>query len=225
MYAVPRRAEQICDPRARPVRQKPKQAPSRRPRPAPASPSRADRAPNRRRRPALRFVARLRQPTSDRPPKERTPAAKRMAARRPTMRAGCRATAAGCRQLPVGVPKTRTGPVEAIRVVRAARRGAVGARTQIDPLHSMLFSAPPQRWQAPAGLEGRSAPARRRRCPVLPRSSPGRCRPLLSRLPASGWSVRSSGVRAAGDNPDRLRSEAPGPSRRRRVDSGQLRTH
>jgi transposase len=42
-----------------------------------------------------------------------------------------------------GTPKTRTGPVEAIRALRVARRGAVKARTAaLNQLHGLLASAP-----------------------------------------------------------------------------------
>ena len=42
-----------------------------------------------------------------------------------------------------GAPKTRTGPVEAIRALRVARRGAVKARTAaLNQLHGLLTSAP-----------------------------------------------------------------------------------
>jgi transposase len=42
-----------------------------------------------------------------------------------------------------GAPKTRTGPVEAIRALRVARRGAVKARTAaLNQLHGPLVSAP-----------------------------------------------------------------------------------
>jgi transposase len=44
-----------------------------------------------------------------------------------------------------GTPKTRTGPVEAIRALRAARGGAVKARTAAyNQLHGLLASAPEQ---------------------------------------------------------------------------------
>jgi transposase len=44
-----------------------------------------------------------------------------------------------------GAPKTRTGPVEAIRALRVARRGAVKARTAaLNQLHGLLTSAPEQ---------------------------------------------------------------------------------
>jgi transposase len=42
-----------------------------------------------------------------------------------------------------GKPKTRTGPVEAIRALRVARRGAVKARTAaMNQLHGLITSAP-----------------------------------------------------------------------------------
>jgi len=42
-----------------------------------------------------------------------------------------------------GAPKTRTGPVEAIRTLRVARRGAVKARTAaLNQLHGLITSAP-----------------------------------------------------------------------------------
>jgi transposase len=42
-----------------------------------------------------------------------------------------------------GAPKTRTGPVEAIRALRVARRGAVKARTAaLNQLHGLIASAP-----------------------------------------------------------------------------------
>jgi transposase len=42
-----------------------------------------------------------------------------------------------------GTPKTRTGPVEAIRALRVARRGAVKARTAaLNQLHCLITSAP-----------------------------------------------------------------------------------
>nr|WP_246016973.1 IS110 family transposase [Micromonospora pisi] len=45
-----------------------------------------------------------------------------------------------------GTPKTRTGPVEAIRTLRVARSGAVKARTAaLNQLHGLIASAPPRR--------------------------------------------------------------------------------
>ena len=42
-----------------------------------------------------------------------------------------------------GIPKTRTGPVEAIRVLRVGRRGAVKARTAAyNQLHGLITAAP-----------------------------------------------------------------------------------
>jgi transposase len=42
-----------------------------------------------------------------------------------------------------GVPKTRIGPVEAIRALRVARRGAIKARTAaLNQLHGLVVSAP-----------------------------------------------------------------------------------
>jgi transposase len=45
-----------------------------------------------------------------------------------------------------GAPKTRTGPVEAIRALRVARRGAVKARTAaLNQLHGLIAAAPEAR--------------------------------------------------------------------------------
>ena len=42
-----------------------------------------------------------------------------------------------------GIPKTRTGPIEAIRVLRVARRSAIKARVQAaNQLHSLVSTAP-----------------------------------------------------------------------------------
>src|SRR5262249_48635395 len=42
-----------------------------------------------------------------------------------------------------GTPKTRIGPVEAIRALRVARRGAIKARTTaLNQLHGLVISAP-----------------------------------------------------------------------------------
>ena len=52
-----------------------------------------------------------------------------------------------------GAPKTRTGPVEAIRALRVARRGAVKARTAaLNQLHGLLTSAPEPLRAALTGL-------------------------------------------------------------------------
>jgi transposase len=54
-----------------------------------------------------------------------------------------------------GVPKTRTGPVEAIRVLRVARRGAVKARTAaLNQLHGLVTAAPEPLRAALTGLNG-----------------------------------------------------------------------
>jgi transposase len=42
-----------------------------------------------------------------------------------------------------GIPKARTGPVEAIRALRVARRGAIKARTAaLNQLHGLVAAAP-----------------------------------------------------------------------------------
>jgi transposase len=52
-----------------------------------------------------------------------------------------------------GTPKSRTGPVEAIRVLRVARRGAVKARTAAwNQLRGLLVSAPPSLRESLSGL-------------------------------------------------------------------------
>lgn len=58
-----------------------------------------------------------------------------------------------------GVPKTRIGPVEAIRALRVARSGAVKARTAaLNQLHGLMTSAPePLRAQLKAVAAGRRA--------------------------------------------------------------------
>jgi transposase len=52
-----------------------------------------------------------------------------------------------------GTPKSRSGPVEAIRVLRVARRGAVKARTAaMNQLHGLLISAPAELRESLTGL-------------------------------------------------------------------------
>jgi transposase len=143
-----------------------------------------------------------------------------------------------------GVPKTRTGPVEAIRALRVARRGAVKARTAaVNQLHGLLTSAPEQLRQDLCGLTGTRlvqrcagldtdetrltdplqatkaalaaiaaritaltteiAHADRRLRPAVARTAP-----TLSRLFGAGPEVAGQLLATAGDNPDRLRSEA-----------------
>src|SRR6478609_9242676 len=51
-------------------------------------------------------------------------------------------------------PKPRTGAVEAIRILRATRAGAVKARkAAINQMHSLLFGAPDELRAALAGLD------------------------------------------------------------------------
>ncbi len=65
--------------------------------------------------------------------------------------AAARAALAGSR---VVVPKAGNGIVEAIRVLRVTRRGAVKARTQtINQLRSLLVTAPPELRERLAGLK------------------------------------------------------------------------
>jgi transposase len=143
-----------------------------------------------------------------------------------------------------GVPKTRTGPVEAIRALRVARRGAVKARTAaLNQLHGLIISAPDALREDLAGLTGATlvhrcaeldldestltdpvhatsaalasiaaritalnaeiAQADRRLRPAVARTAPA-----LSRLFGAGPEVAGQLLTTAGDNPDRLRSEA-----------------
>ncbi|WP_455566884.1 IS110 family RNA-guided transposase [Rhodococcus wratislaviensis] len=54
-----------------------------------------------------------------------------------------------------GIPKTRSGPVEAIRALRVARRGAIKARTAaFNQLHGVIVSAPAGLRAALAELRG-----------------------------------------------------------------------
>ena len=69
-----------------------------------------------------------------------------------------------------GIPKTRTGPVEAIRALRVARRGAVKARTAaLNQLHGLITSAPQVLRVELAGLSG---PALVTACAELPVDEP-----------------------------------------------------
>ena len=64
-----------------------------------------------------------------------------------------------------GVPKTRTGPVEAIHALRVARNGAVKARTAaVNQLHGLLIAAPEA---LRAELAGYSGAALINRCAAL----------------------------------------------------------
>jgi transposase len=143
-----------------------------------------------------------------------------------------------------GTPKTRTGPVEAIRALRVARRGAVKARTAaLNQLHGLIVSAPePLRAQLlehssaallhhcaalPVDLARLSDPihataaalraiaeriralnteislADHRLAPIVTKAAPH-----LSALYGVGPTVAGQLLITAGDNPDRLHSEA-----------------
>ena len=143
-----------------------------------------------------------------------------------------------------GSPKTRTGPVEAIRALRVARRGAVKARTAaLNQLHGLVVSAPETLHTALTGL---STAALVRRCADLPvdetamtdpqhataaalhaiaqrvqalaaeitqadkrlRPAVAATAPRLNALYGAGPEVTGQLLTTAGDNPDRLRSEA-----------------
>jgi transposase len=143
-----------------------------------------------------------------------------------------------------GAPKARTGPVEAIRVLQVARRGAVKARTAaINQLKGLIVTAPEQLREQ---LRGLSQPALVAGCANLPidqsdlsdpehainvalhavatriqqfdaeiaqankRLGPlvAAAAPRLSALRGVGPEVAGRLLAAAGDNPDRLRSEA-----------------
>ena len=142
-----------------------------------------------------------------------------------------------------GCPKSADGPVEAIRMLRAARRSAVKARTgAINQLKGLLVTAPEQ---VAAPLRGLRTAALVGACARL-RPDPGRgeataaakrslrvlaarwralsaeiseldaeiarlcaqAAPALLAAPGVGPEVAAALLVAAGDNPDRLRSEA-----------------
>jgi transposase len=143
-----------------------------------------------------------------------------------------------------GTPKTRTGPVEAIRALRVARRGAVKARTAaLNQLHGLVAAAPEilraelvalptaalvaacaaltaddtrmsdpvhatrAALRAIAGrvhaLTAEITQADTRLRPVIADTAPH-----LSALHGVGPEVAGQLLSTAGDNPDRLRSEA-----------------
>jgi transposase len=143
-----------------------------------------------------------------------------------------------------GAPKTRTGPVEAIRALRVARRGAVKARTAaLNQLHGLLVSAHEPLRVELAGLAGtalvtrcagfRIDPTRllepviatkaalraiARRIQALEEEitlADARLRPAvtsvaprIAALFGAGPDVAGQLLATAGDNPERLRSEA-----------------
>ena len=143
-----------------------------------------------------------------------------------------------------GAPKTRTGPVEAIRALRVARRGAVKARTAaLNQLHGLIVAAPQelrdeldaqprtalvaycaelvvneQLLTDPTNatraalraiaervqhFDAEVAQADKRLRPVIARTAP-----TLTALMGVGPEVAGQLLATAGDNPDRLRSEA-----------------
>ena len=143
-----------------------------------------------------------------------------------------------------GIPKTRTGPVEAIRALRTARRGAVKARTAaLNQLHGLIVAAPDALHDELADLPAIELV---RRCASLPidetrmsdpvhavaaglraiaervqafdaeiavadkriRPVVAKTAPRLSALFGAGPEVAGQLLTTAGDNPDRLRSEA-----------------
>jgi transposase len=143
-----------------------------------------------------------------------------------------------------GAPKTRNGPVEAIRVVRVARRGAVKARTAaLNQLHGLLVSAPQTLREELSAcpkaklvaycaalsvddeqltdpvtatkaalrsiaervqhLDAEITQADKQLRPIVAKTAP-----RLSALLGVGPEVAGQLLATAGDNPDRLRSEA-----------------
>jgi transposase len=143
-----------------------------------------------------------------------------------------------------GTPKTRIGPVEAIRALRVARSGAVKARTAaLNQLHGLIISAPQtlreELTALPAStlvahcaaltvdearmsdpldatkaalqtiaarvetLTAEIATANKRLRPTVTKTAP-----VLSAMFGIGPDVAGQLLATAGDNPDRLRSEA-----------------
>jgi transposase len=143
-----------------------------------------------------------------------------------------------------GTPKTRTGPVEAIRALRVARAGAIKARTAaLNQLHGLITAAPEvvradlaslptaallaacaafsvdeARLSDPVqatkaalaalahrvqALTAEITKADKRLRPVVARTAP-----RLSALFGVGLEVAGQLLATAGDNPERLRSEA-----------------
>jgi transposase len=143
-----------------------------------------------------------------------------------------------------GAPKTRTGPVEAIRALRVARRGAVKARTAaLNQAHGLLTSAPEALRAELAGLTSTELVARcaafrtaadrllepvmgtkaalraiARRVQALEEEialADARLRPATTTVAprtaalfGAGPDVAGQLLVTAGDNPERLRSEA-----------------
>jgi transposase len=143
-----------------------------------------------------------------------------------------------------GAPKTRTGPVEAIRALRVARRGAVKARTAaLNQPHGLLASAPeplraeldglrttelvgrcaafridPDRLAEPTMATKAALRAIARRVQHLDEEialADTRLRPAVTTVAprtaalfGAGAEVAGQLLVTAGDNPERLRSEA-----------------
>jgi len=143
-----------------------------------------------------------------------------------------------------GVPKTRSGPVEAIRALRVARRGAIKARTAaFNQLHGLIVSAPASLRTALGDLRGQQLAGRcaafridedqigdpavaakaalravARRIIALQeeiRAADRRAAPLTAAVAPKTTAVFGVGAEVAGqmlvtagDNPERLRSEA-----------------
>ena len=112
-------------------------------------------------------------------------------------------------------PKSADGPVEAIRMLRAARRSAVKARTAaLDDVCARLLTDP-GRGEAAAKRSLRVLAARWRALSAeieeLDAEITRLCAqaaPALLAAPGVGPEVAGALLVAAGDNPDRLRSEA-----------------
>ncbi|MFG2693059.1 transposase [Kitasatospora sp. NPDC048407] len=154
-----------------------------------------------------------------------------------------RATTAVLSGRATGIPKSRDGLVEAVRVLRAAHRGAVKARTQaMNQIRGLLVSAPALLREQFAGL------SRTELIRALPRLRPGddlsgpvaatraalrrlarrhqavdeeitefdteigplvkKAAPILLDLFGVGPETAGQLLASAGDNPERMRSEA-----------------
>lgn len=143
-----------------------------------------------------------------------------------------------------GIPKSRSGPVEAIRVLRVARRGAVKARTAaLNQLRGLMVSGPAELREAlssmtetalvnrcagfrvdaahamkPAAATKIALRALGRRIRTLNdeisdadralRSLTAHAAPRMTALLGVGTEIAGQLLVTAGDNPERLRSEA-----------------
>ncbi len=103
-----------------------------------------------------------------------------------------------------GIPKQRDGRVEAIRALRVARRGAVKARTQaMNQLKALLLTGPAELREQLRHLTEEVRDADTDLTTLV--SDAG---PQLLALQGFGIDVAGQLLTTAGDNPDRLRSEA-----------------